>query len=308
MQVEQLPQIRFQNSLRCCRWGWGKHRRSRFYGFGLIGLFAGFYLFVAFARSFFRPSRLEYASQCRAWNELFDIWQIIRAESLAVISAKNVAIFKLSKDREPFSLGHVGQFSLGPWTNNILQMFRASCQIPFNRRPCAHNITSWSFEPVSARHWASIVRDSMNSEMASGTMSRIIKVKNYNSFLAGHGIVDEFPKFAAFRAECHIGPLGCLKRCHIGPLSCLKRCHMVAGCLERCHKGPLSCLKRFSGIVTSSWHCMPLSIGNRTISQDTDNNQGLKKYLPPVSALLSAFIVASVIFYAFWIANFDDRD
>ncbi len=60
--------------LGCCRWGRGNLRRSRLYVFGLIGLFAGFYLFVAFARSFFRSSRLEYAWLCSAWNELFDIW------------------------------------------------------------------------------------------------------------------------------------------------------------------------------------------------------------------------------------------
>jgi hypothetical protein len=94
--------------LRCCRWGWSNHRWSCFYIFGLIGLFAGLYLFVAFARSFFRLSRLECVWQRRAWNELFDIWQIIRAESLAVLTAKNVAIFKLSKYREPFPFGHVG--------------------------------------------------------------------------------------------------------------------------------------------------------------------------------------------------------
>jgi hypothetical protein len=138
----------------------------------------------------------------------------------------------------------------------------------------------------------------MNSEMASDTTPRVVKVKNYYSSLAGHGIVYEFPKFTAFRAECHVGSLGCLKRCRISPLSCLKRCHI----------GPLSCLKRFSEIVTSRQHSVPLSIGNRTISQDADNNQGLKKQLPPVSALLSAFIGPGVIFYAFWIANFDDRE
>jgi hypothetical protein len=53
---------------------------------------------------------------------------------------------------------------------------------------------------------------------------------------------------------------------------------------------------------------MPLSIDYRTISQEADNNQGLKKHLPPVSALLSAFVGASVIFYALRIANLDDRD
>ena len=60
--------------LRCCRWGRGKHRHFCFYVFGLIGLFARFYLFVAFARSFCRRNRLEDAWQCRAWNELFNIW------------------------------------------------------------------------------------------------------------------------------------------------------------------------------------------------------------------------------------------
>ena len=135
-------------------------------------------------------------------------------------------------------------------------------------------------------------------------MSRVVKVKDYYSFLAGHRIVYEFSKFPAFRAECHIGSLGGLKRYYVGPLDALKR---PLSCLKCCHIGPLSCFKRFSGIVTGSEHCVPLSIGNRTIPQDADNNQGLKDNLPTVSALLSAFIGASVIFYAFWIPNFDDR-
>jgi hypothetical protein len=49
-------------------------------------------------------------------------------------------------------------------------------------------------------------------------------------------------------------------------------------------------------------------MGNRTIAQDADDNQYLKGNLPPVSALLSAFIGASLIFYALCIANFDDRE
>ena len=77
-------------------------------------------------------------------------------------------------------------------------MLRASCQIAFNRRSCAHNITLWSFEPVSARYWSRIVSHSLNSEMASGTMSRVVKVKNYYSFLAGHGIVDDSPSSPLF--------------------------------------------------------------------------------------------------------------
>src|ERR1700739_4349902 len=97
----------------------------------------------------------------------------------------------------------------------------------------------------------------MNGEMTSGSVSRVVKVKNYYSFIAGYRTVYKFPKFTAFRAECHIGPLGCLKCRHKGPLGCLKRCHI----------GPLNCLKRFSGIVTS-WHHMPLSIGDRTICQE----------------------------------------
>ena len=79
---------------------------------------------------------------------------------------------------------------------------------------CAHNVISRSFESVSAQDWMVIVivRDSMNSEMTSGTMSRVVKMKNYYSFLAGHRIVYKFSKSAIFRAEDYVSPLGGLAR------------------------------------------------------------------------------------------------
>ena len=75
-----------------------------------------------------------------------------------------------------------------------------------------------------------------------------------------------------------------------------------------CYISSLGSLKRLSGIVISRQHCVPLSMGNRTICQDADDSQSLKKNLPPISALLSAFVGSSIIFYALWIANFDDRE